>query len=316
MTRRDYIDMYHFIINPKSSSGKGIRHWWTVKDELDRQNIPYTADFTKQEGHAIELAEKICLEYDGIKNIVVLGGDGTLNEVINGIDNYDNVILGYIPSGSSNDLARSLKIPNKPLKALANVLKPNKFIYLDYGEIVFKDSDLKNRKLGCSSGIGYDAAVCEEVQRSALKKKLNNFGAGKFIYLAIAIKQIFTTKFLDATIVIDGIKKDNYTKVLLISNMIHKYEGGGLKMAPDADPTDGKLSICLVHGLSRAVVLFLLPTIIFGKHIHLKGVVTFQCSSIDILLDRKAAVHTDGEVPGFSSHMNISCIPRSIRMIL
>ncbi|HHT88880.1 MAG TPA: diacylglycerol kinase family lipid kinase [Clostridiales bacterium] len=308
--------MYHFIINPKSSSGKGIRHWWTVKDELDRRNIDYTAELTKQEGHASLLAEEICQKYDGIKNIVVLGGDGTLNEVINGIHNFDDVTLGYIPSGSSNDLARSLKIPRKPLKSLSNILKPNKFIYLDYGEIIFEDQKLKPRKFSCSSGIGYDAGVCVEVQSSPLKKKFNRFGAGKFIYLAIAIKQLFSTKFMNAAVVIDGIKKENYSKVLLISNMIHQFEGGGLKMAPHADPADGKLSICLVHGMSRLIILLLLPTIIFGRHIHFKGVETFKCSSIDIILDNKAAVHTDGEVPGFSSHINIRCIPGKIRMIL
>lgn len=308
--------MYHFIINPKSCSGKGIRHWWTVKDELDRQDITYTADFTKQEGHATELARDICVKYEGPKNLVVLGGDGTLNEVINGIDNYDDVILGYIPSGSSNDLARSLNIPKNPLKSLSNVLKPNKFMYLDYGEITFEEKELKPRKFGCSSGAGYDAGVCVEVQQSSLKKKLNKFGAGKFIYLAIAVKQLFCAKFLDATVVVDGNKRDNYKKVLLISNMIHKFEGGGLKMAPDADPTDGKLNVCLVHGLPRALIMLLLPTIIFGLHIHFKGVESFQCSSIEILLDRKAAVHTDGETPAFSSHMTIRCIPQKIRMIL
>lgn len=308
--------MYHFIINPKSSSGRGIRHWWTVKDELDRQNIAYTAEFTKQEGHAIELAEQICSENEGIKNIVVLGGDGTLNEVINGIVNFDDVTLGYIPSGSSNDLARSLGIPKDPLKSLSNVLKPNKFIYLDYGEITFLDNDIKPRRFGCSSGIGYDAGVCEEVQRSALKKRLNRFGAGKFIYLAIAVKQLFSIKLQDATITVDRIKTNKYKKVLLVSNMIHKYEGGGLKMAPEADPTDGKLSICLVHGIPRAVMALVFPSILFGKHVKVKGVETFNCSDIEIQLDRKFAVHTDGEVPAFSSHIKVSCIPSRIRMIL
>lgn len=308
--------MYHFIINPKSSTGKGIRHWWTIKDELDSKSIIYTAEFTKYEGHAIELTSKICQEYEGVKNIVVLGGDGTLNEVINGIGNYDDVILGYIPSGSSNDLARSLKISKNPLKSLSNVLKPSKFMYLDYGEIVFKDIDSEPRKFGCSSGVGYDAAVCVEVQQSVLKKKLNAFGAGKLIYLALAIKQIFTVNFVDATVTVDGVKKEKFNKVLLISNMIHQFEGGGLKMAPDADPTDGKLNITLVHSLPRAVIMLLLPTIIFGKHIHFKGVETFTCSSLDIKLDRKAAVHTDGETPAFSSHMTIRCIPKKIRMIL
>lgn len=308
--------MYHFIINPKSSSGKGIRHWWTVKDELDRQQITYTADFTKRVGHAIELAKKICQVNEGPKNIVVLGGDGTLNEVINGIDDFDEVILGYIPSGSSNDLARSLKIPKNPLKALTNILKPNKFIYLDYGEMTFEDGNQKLRRFGCSSGLGYDAGVCEEVQRSVLKKRLNGLGAGKFIYLAIAIKQLLTTELQDATITVDNIKTNKYKKVLLVSNMIHKFQGGGLKMAPEANPTDGKLSICLVHGLPRALIVLLFPTILFGKHVHFRGIETFNCSSIEIKLDKKFAVHTDGEVPAFSSHVKVRCIPRKIRMIL
>ncbi|HPU62746.1 MAG TPA: YegS/Rv2252/BmrU family lipid kinase [Mobilitalea sp.] len=308
--------MYHFIINPKSSSGKGIRYWWTVKKELDRQNIAYTADITQHEGHATELANQICLQYKGIKNIVVLGGDGTLNEVLNGIENFDEVLLGYIPSGSSNDLARSLSIPKDPLKALSNILKPKKFVYLDYGEILFKEKDLRPRKFGCSSGIGYDANVCVEVQSSELKKKLNKFGAGKLIYLAIAIKQVLGIDFLETTVIADGIKKGAYKNVLLISGMIHQFEGGGLKMAPGADPADGKLSVCLVHGLSRIAILLLLPTIIFGKHIHIKGVEYFKCSNIEIISDRKAAVHTDGETPAFSSHIAIRCVPRKIRMII
>lgn len=310
--------MYHFIINPRASSGKGIRHWWTVKHELDRQNISYTANFTKKMGHAIELTRDICRKYKSIKNIVVLGGDGTFNEVINGIDSFEDVILGYIPSGSSNDLARSLKIPKNPLQALSNVLKPNKFLYLDYGKISFYDKEIKARKFGCSSGIGYDANICYEAQSSSskLKMKLNQLGAGKFVYLMIAVKQLFTTKYVDATVVIDGYKKTNYKKIILIANMIHKFAGGGLKMAPAADPTDGKLSICLVHGIPKALVALFLPTIIFGKHVHIKGIETFNCSTIEIISDRESNVHTDGEVPASSSHLKVQCIPKKIRMIL
>jgi YegS/Rv2252/BmrU family lipid kinase len=308
--------MYHFIINPKSSSGRGIRYWWIVKEELDKQQIPYTEVFTKHIGHATELVKRICTENMGIKNIVILGGDGTLNEAINGIDDYAEVLLGYIPSGSSNDLARSLKIPKDPLQALANVLKPTKFKYLDYGVMTFPDSNLPPRKFTCSSGIGYDANVCVEVQESPLKKRLNRFGAGKFVYIAIAIKQLLTTKPMDATVIIDGMKKDTYKKVLLVSNMIHKYEGGGLMMAPQADPTDGKLSVCLVHGLSLAKVFFVLPTIFTGKHIKYKGVETFHCSEIEIMTDKKTGVHTDGEIPAECSHIKVSCVPGQIRMIL
>jgi len=253
--------MHHFVINPKSSSGRGIRFWWTVKSELDKREIPYTATFTKHMGHAIDITRQICSDNSGIKNIVVLGGDGTVNEVINGIDNYSEVLLGYIPSGSSNDLARSLKIPKDPIAALNNILKPVKFKYLDHGIINFIDSDTSPRKFSCSSGMGYDANVCYEVQSSPLKKRLNHIGAGKFVYIAIAIKQLITTRNLNATVYVDGVKLGDYPRILLISSMIHKYEGGGLLMAPHADPCDGKLTVCLVHGLSTLKAFMLLPTL-------------------------------------------------------
>lgn len=308
--------MYHFIINPKSSSGKGIRYWWSVKGELDKLKISYTAIFTKYVGHAAELARQICIDNSGIKNIIILGGDGTFNEVMNGIPDFSEVLFGYIPSGSSNDLARSLKIPKNPLQALANILKPAKFKYLDLGEIAFPDIDQAPRKFACSSGIGYDANVCNEVQSSPLKKRLNRFGAGKFVYIAIAIKQLLTLSPVNAEVIIDGTKKGTYQKVLLVSSMIHKYEGGGLLMAPMADPCDGKLSVCLVHGLSRGKAFLLLPTLLSGKHIHFKGVEAFHCQDIEIITDHKASVHTDGEIPSVCSHIQVHCIPQQIRIIL
>lgn len=308
--------MYYFIINPKSSSGKGIRYWWTVKKELDLRQIPYIAEFTKYPGHASQLANQICSQYDGIKNIVVLGGDGTLNEVVNGIDNFDQILLGYIPSGSSNDLARSLGIPKDPKQALENILKPTRFKYLDYGIISFPDTEAETRKFCCSSGVGYDAEVCVEVQASPLKKRLNRFGAGKLIYLAIAIKQLITLKAIDITLFVDGVKKGSYQNVFLMCAMIHKYEGGGLMVAPHADPTDGKLSVCLAHGLGRLKAFFLLPTLVFGKHVKFKGIEAFHCNQLEIMVSREAAVHTDGETPAFSSHIQVNCMKGRIRMIL
>lgn len=308
--------MYHFIINPKSSSGRGIKYWLTVKNELDKQQVSYTAEFTKHLGHAIEISRKICQENSGIKNIIVLGGDGTINEVINGIENYQEVLLGYIPSGSSNDLARSLNIPKNPVEALKNILKPVKFKYLDYGQITFLNNETTPRKFICSSGMGYDANVCNEVQSSPLKKRLNRFGAGKFVYIAIAIKQLLTTKKLNASVIVDSDKKNTYQKVLLVSSMIHRYEGGGLLIAPHANPCDGKLSICLVHGLSTLKSFLLLPTIFTGKHVNFKGVESFQCSEIEIQFEGDTSVHTDGEVPAVCSHIKVKCFKEQIRIIL
>jgi len=307
--------VYHFIINAKASSGKGIKYWWIIKRELDNRNINYRAYFTKHSGHATNIAEKICKSNYGTKKIVIVGGDGTVNEVINGLHNYNEIILGYIPSGSSNDLARSLKIPKDPVEALENILKPRKFQYLDHGMMELMNNNMAPRKFACSSGIGYDANVCYEVQKSTLKKQLNRIGTGKLVYFLIAIKQALGIDFMDAEVIIDGEQRYFYKKVLLLSGMIHKYEGGGLPMAPSANPSDGKLNVVIVHGLSRLKILAFLPTIIFGKHIHVKGVETFICSSAEIKATKDMATHTDGEVPAICSHIKLSNVPHQIRMI-
>lgn len=303
--------MYHFIINPKSRSGNGILVWNLVKNELDKQNILYQYYFTKYQSHAVTITEEICSSQEGLKNIIVLGGDGTVNEVVNGIADFKEVLLGYIPSGSSNDLARSLKLPKDPLVCLNKILHPAKFQYLDIGCI---ESEDVRKYFAVSTGIGFDAAICEESFRSDLKKKLNKIGMGKFIYILIALKQILTCRFLEGEVQIDNNPPRHYKKILLVTSMIHKYEGGGMRFAPQANPSDGRLSVCLINGLSRFRLLALMPALLIAKHIYYHGVETFDCSQLAIKIDSPYYVHIDGEYPGKFKSLKVSCREKQLRI--
>ncbi len=307
--------MYHFIINPKSRSERGIKIWAIVKQQLDILDISYTCHITEHQFHATDITREICTRYTGIKNIIVLGGDGSVNEVINGIADFSEVLLGYIPSGSSNDLARSLKLPKDPIAGLKNILAPSRFQYVDMGVIHTNDSDYR-RKFAISSGIGFDAAICEETFHSRLKKLLNKCGLGKLTYLIIALKQLMSCRFMNGTVAVDGGQAAAYQKILMITSMIHKYEGGGMQIAPAADPFDGKLSICMVHGVSRLRILTVLPFLLFGKHVHFKGVETFDCRSLAIELRSPSWVHIDGECPSTMKQLRISCITNQLRIII
>lgn len=311
----DRRSMYHFIINPKSRTGNGIKIWTTIKSELDRLKITYTFSYTKYKFHATKLTEELCIEYEGIKNIVVLGGDGTVNEVINGITNFNEVILGYIPSGSSNDLARSLQLPKDPLECLQRILKPKQFQYLDIGKITL-DHSLSPKKFVVSSGVGFDAAICEETFHSNLKYFLNKLKLGKLTYILIALKQLLFCHFMNGEVKLDDMHTKQFNKMLIITSMIHKYEGGGMLIAPGADPCDGKLSICIVHGLSKLQILCLLPTLLIGKHIHFKGVETFTSSAIHIKLEEPAHIHLDGEYPGTYNDIEVTCLSKVLRLIV
>lgn len=307
--------MYYFIINPSSRTGNGLKVWKVVQHRLNELNIEYHAYHTHYQYHGTELAQEICSSHKGIKKIVVLGGDGTVNEVINGIHNYQEVTLSYIPSGSSNDLAKSLNIPSNPLDALDRILNGNYYDYIDHG-IVHLSSGGEPKKFASSMGIGFDASVSYEALNSKLKYMLNKIKLGKLTYPLLAIKGLINHKPTNAHVIVDNNKEYHYSKVFFIANMIQCYEGGGLKMAPHANCRDGKLSVCIIHGLPKIAILVVLPCLIFGKHSIFPGVELFDATSIEIRTDEKLVVHTDGEYYGTCDHIIARCTEEPIRMII
>lgn len=106
--------MYYFIVNRTSRSGHSKKVWTEVKKELDKSGAEYQVFFTDHAGHAWELADEICGYEEECIHLVVVGGDGTVNEVINGMHDFEKVRFGYIPTGSGNDFARGMKITGKP----------------------------------------------------------------------------------------------------------------------------------------------------------------------------------------------------------
>ena len=111
-------EKYEFIVNPQARSGRGRKLWEKIEAELKKRKTDYRVHMTAGKGHAGEIAGALSSS-DEKCTIVVMGGDGTINEVLNGIVFSENVTLGYIPIGSSNDFARGMGIPKKPEKALA-----------------------------------------------------------------------------------------------------------------------------------------------------------------------------------------------------
>ncbi|ABX40612.1 diacylglycerol/lipid kinase family protein [Lachnoclostridium phytofermentans] len=304
--------MYHFIINPHSKTGKAKELWQGLRQRLENESINYKEYFTTGHGHATQIAKEICTIDNERKTIVIVGGDGTANEVINGIDNYEDVLLGYIPMGSSNDLARGLLLPKNPAEALDRVLNPRKIRAVDHGQVTFEDG--LPRRFSVSSGIGYDAAICQVAQTTKIKNFLNKIGIGKLTYFLIGVKEIFANKPCDATVIADGITY-SVKNLIFMASLIHKCEGGGLLMAPDASDNDRKLSICLVSNIPKLKILFVMPTIFLGKHTKIKGVQMITCSSVSIHTQSPLYVHTDGEVLGEHTDLTLRCTSEQVNII-
>ena len=305
--------MLYFIVNPKSKSGRGLSVWNIVKNELDLKKIKYTYYVTTHKGHATKFVKHICSLDDNIHYIVAIGGDGTVNEIINGISDYSKVILGYIPTGSGNDLAKGLKISTKPLIALEQILQSKKFIYVDHGEMTLHNSDATPMRFCTSTGIGLDASICIKGLNSKIKYILNKIGLSKIIYALITLSKIISLKLVNADVTVDG-KTYHYEKVAFITSLIHKSEGGGLLMAPNAKYNDQKLSVFMIYGMSKLKLLFCLAILFLGKRPNFKGVITFDCTTIDIQTNETLPVHIDGKLAGTSNHITNTIYKDAIRM--
>ena len=283
--------MFYFIVNPSSRSGKGRALWRVVEKELKLYHINYEVNFTRYENHARLLAKQAS-EKPGNKTIVALGGDGTVNEIINGITDFEHTKLGYIPTGSSNDFARSMKIPTNTRKALHNIIFNKQCKEIDIGTVSW---DQTTEKFGVSSGMGFDAAVSNEAYSSPIKDFLNKIYLGSLTYAAIAFKQLYFYKPCKVVVTVDDKPPMTFNKTFFVSVMNQKCEGGGLRLAPDADPSDEYLDVFIASDRSKLVLACVLPLTFFGLHTWVNGVTLLKCKKVHIEASEELPVHKDGE---------------------
>lgn len=304
--------MYHFIVNPSSSSGRGAALWKEIEKKLIAEQVPYLVYTTEGVGSAMKFAEDIT-QTDEEVTIVVCGGDGTMNEVVSGIRDYSKVILGCIPTGSSNDLIRDLGFPKDPMAMLEVILHPNRIVPMDIGRLTYTGGV---RNFSVSMGIGFDAAICHEALHSKIKDALNKIKLGKLTYLGIALKQLAGTKKIAATITLDDEKVIHVDRILFVTGMIHRYEGGGFKFCPDADYADGMLDVLIVGDLSKGRVLRILPTALKGTHTRFNGLNIYRAKKVQIKVESPMPVHVDGESAGVQSEVTVTQEAKQVRMII
>ncbi len=304
--------MFHFFVNPASRSGSGSSIWDEVREELDIRNIEYDLHFTKAGCSIKEEYEKILssTEERPIK-LVVIGGDGTLNQCIEGITDLENTELSLIKNGSGNDFSRNKSLPASPRDMLDGILERKHIINIDVGEAVYTEGSLPDgtpiddgrHRFLVSSGFGYDADICYNADHHrSLKKVLKSS-----IYPFFGVVNIFTTPRSDFEVNINGQIKI-YPHVYFMAAMNQPCEGGGVPMVPTASDTDGKLGICLVYGISRLRALLTVPAIMKSRHSGCKGVVLLHGPSVTVHTKVPRMVHYDGETPGTYKNFTASII--------
>ncbi|MBP1586357.1 MAG: diacylglycerol kinase family lipid kinase [Lachnospiraceae bacterium] len=305
--------MLHIIENSSSGSDKKGILEQTIKPYLSNAGEDYRIYLSEKPGDIARIAAEITATDETVR-ILLIGGDGSINELLSGIRDTKKVILGLIPTGSGNDFARSVGIPKDIKLALDIALKRGRTGIIDLGEVTYEDGT--SRKFIISSGIGFDAAVCEEAMHSRLKKSLNRIKLGKLSYGLIAIRQIFGASRPDGSISIDGGEEIPLKKVLFAAFMNEPFEGGGFKFAPNASHTDGKLDICVVDSIPRIKFFLCLPFAFSGKHFMFSHVNEYHASRIHVHLTAPMWVHTDGEVKRQASDIDIRVLRSAVNITM
>lgn len=280
-------DLYGFIVNRVSGNGRSFKIWNHIEKMLLEKNVSYCVRFTQKTKHATSLVEEL-VNKEKVDVIVAVGGDGTIQEVVNGLVGT-KIPLGIIPAGSGNDFSRGLDIPTKYEQALERILK-GKPKLIDIGYV--------NSTYFCTVvGIGFDGEVAQKTNTSIFKKLLNFIRMGQISYIVSALNVLIHYKPKDISLMIDK-KLYKIPNVWLIAVANLPFYGGGLFICPKAISNDGLLDICIVQGMSKWDLLRTFPLVFKGNHISSPYIKVIKGKEIEVYSEDPVTIQADGEIIG------------------
>ncbi len=304
--------MYYFIVNPVSQSGKGLKIWEYTEAILKERNIEYEVFILEGPGEAEKIAYFLSVNKTPC-TIVIVGGDGTINEFLGGLTTYQGITFGYLPTGSGNDFARGMHLPTNPREALELILEPSKYRNINIG---VTSSGSRKKYFAVSSGFGYDAAVCYLTDHSSLKSILNKVHLGKLVYLMNALRMIMSMNPGPMRVLLDDNQLLTFQKVYFAAAFNTKYEGGGFMFCPKASPVDNYLDLIVVDGFSKPTALLVLFSALKGKHVRFKGIHIYRCKRAVLQTEEDTCVHIDGEHFGFCRKVAFDLEKEKLKMIV
>ena len=305
----------HVVVNPAGASGRAWSLWKSLEPIFRESHHEIVLDCSSHDDRITDICKRITTTNEDTY-LIIIGGDGTINEAVNGIVNFEKTYFGFIPCGSGNDLGKDLQLPKDKTEIAKQLLKCEVKRECDVGEVILYDDEKTfTRRFNISCGFGYDAEICAFVEASKLKKVLNKMRLGKLVYLFEGAKVIFSTQLTPMTLTYNN-QTYHYEKCLFTVGMNHAYEGGGFKFCPDADANDRKLDICIAEKLSRLDFFMIFPYAYGGNHNRFEGIHLDRCEAITLEASRPLYVHTDGEVVGEFKKIEMHLLDDKLKLLL
>lgn len=292
------VQFFYVIYNPVAGAGNARKIWQTVASALAEKAIPYELFESRYERHTVQLTQEIIAR--GVRDdavLLILGGDGTLNEAITGLKLSGQphaLPIAYIPAGSGNDFARGIGLSQKPLVALEQVLAAEKPLRLDVG--TFTDSQSNRRGVFVNNfGIGFDAAIVHAANAAASKKWLNNVKLGAGAYIAQIVRILVKRRAFPITVTADG-ETVTIPDAYLCTTTNHPYFGGGVRILPGANPTDGMLDLIVVDRPNLLAFVSQAVASIMGRPVAKTAARHhFRAAHIEVRTDSHQYAQIDGE---------------------
>ena len=279
------------IVNPVAGARSTRRKWPVINRLLKRIGLTFDFDYTEGVGHAIELARAAAS--DGYRYLVAVGGDGTVNEVANGIlhsTNAATTALGVVSTGTGSDFARSAGLARDYTIACANLTSPKR-LSIDVGVVEYQSGgETRERFFVNTAGVGFDAAVVKETER------LPKFFGGTIPYLAGLLRTLVVYKNKPVVVKIgDEVERGRVLNVVVANG---GYLGGGMHIVPEAELCDGLLDVAIVGDMGKFELLKELPKVYKGTHVNHPKFKMKKAAHATIESPETMLVYADGELLG------------------
>jgi diacylglycerol kinase (ATP) len=299
------ISSWFVIANPTSGNRNFSKRWKEIQQLLKNKNLDYSFAFTQFSKHEIELAQNAIQK--GFRNIISVGGDGTLHHVVNGVmlQRYvktSNITIAVIPLGTGNDWIKTYNIPNSIKKAI-EIINQNKIILQDIGLLkTSKNTTYFNNV----AGIGYDGYIVNKLQ------SLKYFGpmayilsglAGLLFYKKEVFKIIFNNKILEE-------------KCLMTVFGICKFSGGGMQFTKEVKVNSGLLNITIAKNIHMIDLIINIKKLYNGQIINHRKVATYKTKRITIIpKSKKPFIQADGELIG-TGKVTVTIVEKAIQFVV
>ncbi len=279
------------IVNPMAGAHSTHRKWPRISKLLRHIGLSFDYEYTEGIGHAIELAKTAAS--NGYRYLVAVGGDGTVNEVANGIlrsTGSDSTTLGIVCTGTANSFVRSVGIPRNYINACSRLTSPRRLL-IDVGVVEYKSKGQSLQRFFVNmAGVGFDAAMVEAAQR------LPKYFSGITPYVVELPASLVSYRNKSATLSLKDRTETTRIFGVVVANGC--YYANGMLMAPQAELSDGLLDVVIIGDIDKFDMLRILPMVYKGSHLKHPKIRLEKVTNITIESSERILVHADGELLG------------------